>query len=137
MNQHRYLRAYMAGIVVPTIVVLLATAAFMIARYVYHLPIPVERLIIFPMAAVPNLWGLWNMLLIALPSRLQLSLGLHGALLPFLLAPLGIALFSVLSFPIPAFAVHLFPIAAPIAIIAYYLVWKYVVGFLNRVVGIA
>src|SRR5271169_2109677 len=86
MDQHKYLRAYMAGIVVPTIVLVIGVTAFCIARYVYDLPVPIERLMIFPMAAVPNLWGLWNVLYVALRPRWQHPIGLHGALLPFLLA---------------------------------------------------
>jgi hypothetical protein len=136
MNQHKYLRAYMAGIVAPTIVLLIAATAFTIARYVYNVPIPIERVIVFPMAVVPNLWGLWNMLHAALAPRLRLSLGLHGALLPLLLIPLAIALVSILSFPVPSFVIHIFPVAVPIALIAYYLVWKYLVAFLNRAVAI-
>jgi hypothetical protein len=137
MNQHKYLRAYMAGIVVPTIVILLGVTAFCIARYVYNFSEPVERLMIFPMAVVPNLWGLWNMLFIASHSRTHLSIGIHGALLPFLLGPLGILLTLALHFQIPGFATHIFPILAPLALIVYYLVWKYIVNFLNAVLGIA
>jgi hypothetical protein len=136
MNQHKYLRAYMAGIVIPTIILLLAVTAFTFYRYVYNVPVPVERLIIFPMAVVPNLWGLWNILHAALPPRLRLSLGFHGALLPLLLMPLAIALVGILNFPVPPFVVHIFPVAAPIALIGYYLVWKYPVAFLNRVAAI-
>ncbi len=112
MNQHIYLRAYMAGIVVPTIFLLIVATVFTVARYIYNVPVPVERVIVFPMAVVPNAWGLWNVLFVALRSRLQLSIGLHGALLPILLAPLGIVVTSLLNFPIPSFAVHAFPIAA-------------------------
>ncbi len=137
MNQHKYLRAYMAGIVVPTIVLLIGVTAFCIARYVYHFPAPIERVMIFPMAVVPNLWGLWNMLFIASRSRTHLSIGFHGALLPFLLGPLGILLTSLLNFSIPGFATHALPILAPLGLIVYYLAWKYVVGFLNRVVSLA
>jgi hypothetical protein len=126
----------MAGIVAPTIFLLIAATAFTIARYVYNVPIPIERVIVFPMAVVPNLWGLWNMLHAALPPRLRLSLGFHGALLPLLLIPLAVALVSILSFPIPPFVVHIFPVAVPIALIAYYLVWKYLVAFLNCAVAI-
>jgi hypothetical protein len=136
MNQHIYLRAYMAGIVVPTILLLIAATAFTIARYVYNVPVPVERIIVFPMAVVPNAWGLWNVLFVALRPRLQLSIGLHGALLPILLAPLAIVVASLL-FPIPNFVIHAFPVAAPVGLIIYYLAWKYLVGFLNRVQGIA
>jgi len=136
MNQHPYLRAYMAGIVVPTIFLLVVATVFTIARYVYNIPVPVERVIVFPMAVVPNAWGLWNVLFVALRSRLQLSIGLHGTLLPILLAPLSIVVVSLL-FPIPNFVVHAFPIAAPVGLIVYYLAWKYLVGFLNRVLELA
>lgn len=136
MNQHTYLRAYMAGIVIPTIVLLIAVTAFCMARYVYNFPLPLERVMIFPLAVVPPLWGIWNILFIASHSRTHLSIGFHGALLPFLLGPLGILLTHALDFQIPNFATHIFPILAPIALIAYYLVWKYFVSFLNRVVGV-
>jgi hypothetical protein len=137
MNQHPYLRAYMAGIVVPTIFLLIIATVFTIARYVYNFPVSVERVIIFPMAVVPNIWGLWNVLYVAWRSRLQLPIGLHGALLPLLLGPFGMVLTSLLNFSIPGFARHAFPILAPLALILYYLVWKYLVGFLNRVVNLA
>ncbi len=137
MNQHAYLRAYMAGIVVPTVFLLVVATVFTMARYVYNIPLPVERVIVFPMAVVPNAWGLWNVLFIALRTRLQLSIGLHGALLPILLAPLGILVASLLNASIPNFVAHAFPILAPVGLIAYYLAWKYLVGFLNRVQGIA
>jgi len=137
MNHHTYLRAYMAGITVPTIFLLVVATVFTILRYVFDVPVPVERVIVFPMAVVPNAWGLWNILFVALRSRWQLSLGLHGALLPILLAPLGIVVASLLNFPIPKFAAHALPIAGPVALIVYYFAWKYLVGFLNRVQEIA
>jgi len=148
MNTHPYLRAYMAGIVVPTLVLLLVLTGFCIARLVYHLPVPIERVIIFPMALVPNMFGLWNMFYLWLRPRRHLPLGLHGALLPFVLAPCGVALASALGFvtlgssglmcldqlivPYPYVAV-----AFTIGLIVYYLAWKYLVGFFNRVLGIA
>lgn len=137
MNQHTYLRAYLAGIAVPTVFLLVVMSGYCVLRYVYDFPVPVERVIVFPMAVVPNLWGLWNVLFVALRSRLQLSLGLHGALLPILLAPLGMAVAGLLHFPAPAIISHVWPIAAPVALIVYYFAWKYLVGFLNRVQQIA
>lgn len=137
MNQHNYLRAYLAGIAVPTLVLLLGLTAFCIARYDYNFSAPLERVMIFPMAVVPNLWGLWNMLFLASHSRTHLSLGIHGALLPLILGPLGILLTSALHFSIPGFATHYFPILAPLGLIVYYLLWKYAVAFLNRVVDLA
>ena len=137
MNQHPYLRAYMAGIAVPTIFLLVVAMFFTIGRYVYNIPVPVERVIVFPMAVVPNAWGLWNVLFIAWRRPLQISIGLHGALLPLLLAPMGIVVTSILNFRIPSFAAHIWPIAAPLGLLVYYFAWKYLVGFLNRVLGLA
>jgi hypothetical protein len=89
-----------------------------------------------PMASC-RISGDWNVLFVALRSRCQWNIGLHGAVLPILLAPLGILVTSLLHFSIPGFAAHAFPILAPVALIAYYLVWKYLVSFLNRVVALA
>ena len=131
MNKHPFLRAYLAGICVPTMFLLIVAVGFTFLRYVLDLPIPVERVIVFPMAVVPNAWGLWNVLFAAWHERLHLSLGLHGALLPILLAPLGFVVAGLLNLQIPAFAAHVFPFVAPVALIVYYLAWKYLVGFLN------
>jgi hypothetical protein len=135
MSQHKYLRAYMAGITVPTIFLLIGVTVFCIARYVYNFPAPIERVMVFPMAVVPNLWGLWNILFVALPAGKRLSIGLHGALLPVVLGPLGILLTRALDFQLPIFSSGLFPVAALVALSAYYLVWKYMVGSLNQILG--
>ena len=89
------------------------------------------------MAGIPNAWGLWNVFFVAWCRRVSLSLGSHGGLLWILLAPLGIVVASLLDFSIPSIAAHAFPIIAPMMLILYYLVWKHVVGFLNRVLEIA
>jgi len=139
MNQHAYLRAYMAGIVVPTVLLLIALTAFSVVRLAYRVPVPIERLMVFPMALVPNLWGVWNILFVALRSRRHLPLGIHGALLVFLLAPVGLTLAKLLDIWIvtPKFIASVFPIVFPVGLIVYYLAWKYVVGFFNEVLGIA
>ena len=87
------------------------------------------------MAVVPNMWGVWNILYLALRSRVKWSLGVHGAILPLLLMPLGVALAGALD------VFHLnwelvLPMA-PVGMTVYYLAWKYLVGFLNQEVGIA
>src|SRR5579872_2418450 len=87
MNNHPYLRAYMAGISVPTPFLLIPLTAFFVARFVYNIPVPVERVIIFPMVIIPNLFGVWNMLHLASRERTRLPLGIHGAILPFIIAP--------------------------------------------------
>ena len=148
MNNHPYLRAYMAGISVPTPLLLVALTAFAFARFVYNIPIPVERVIIFPMAIIPNLFGVWNMLYLASHSQTHLPLGIHGAILPFILAPAGFLLGSSLGFlriSGPGFIyfgvvnIHWAHVAMvfPVVLIVYYLVWKYLIGFFNHVAGIA
>lgn len=137
MNKHRYLRAYLAGIAVPTPALLVAMTVYIVFRLIYHYPVPVERFIVFPMAVVPNAWGLWNVLFVAWRRHVPLSLGVHGALLPMLLGPLGVVVSALLNFSIPDFGTRVFPILAPAVLIAYYLAWKYAVGFLNRVLDVA
>ena len=133
MRPHPYLRAYMAGIVVPTLFLLAAITVYTFSRS--YVRVPLERAIVFPMAVVPNLWGAWNILYLALGSRVRLPLGVHGALLPLLLVPAGVTLASALDvFTIqPRYALPVVPIGMAL----YYLVWKYLVGFLNEEMGIA
>lgn len=124
----------MAGIVVPTMFLLVGVTGFTIAREVYDLPIALDRIIIFPMAVVSNLWGLWNILHLAV-GRERWSIGAHGALLPLILIPSGLALAALFRIEAitPAFVLSF----APFAIAVYYLAWKYLVGFFNGVLGIA
>ena len=144
MKPHPYLRAYMAGIVVPTIFLLIIMTIYAYNRYYFEvssqfvIPLPgapLDRAILFPMAVVPNVWGLWNMLYLRVRSGRQWSVGLHGSLLPLLLMPAGFALARALDvFTIQwQFALPM----APIGMAIYYLAWKHLVGFLNREVGIA
>ena len=148
MNTHPYLRAYLAGIFVPTLVLPLILAGFITVRLVLTLPIPIERFIIFPMAVVPSLFGLWNMLYLWSHPRTNVPIGLHGAILPFLGAPTGALIASCLGMlKIGEHGVNWFQTCEiPYAFIAvvflaavagYYLVWKYIVGYLNGVMGIA
>jgi hypothetical protein len=136
MNKHPFLRAYLAGICVPTIFLLAVATGFTFLRYVYNLPIPVERVIVFPMAFVPNLWGLWNLLHTTFFLR-RFSLGVFGGLLPLLLAPLGYFVAHLLEFPIPRHVIALWPAILCVAMVLYYLVWKYLVSFLNAELGIS
>src|SRR5881628_1779553 len=90
MNTHPYLRAYMAGIVVPSLGLLVALTVFILTRLVFHVPVPIERVIIFPMAVIPTAFGLWNMFYVWLRPHRNLPIGLHGALLPFILVSIGV-----------------------------------------------
>jgi len=148
MNTHPYLRAYMAGIFAPSLFLLVVLTAFVVSRLVFQVPIPIERVMVFPMALVPNLFGLWNVLYVWLRPRRHLPIGFHGALLPVIMAPLGAVGASWLGFltlgaqGITWFQVITVPyyLIAPwflAGLVMYYLVWKYIVGFLNQVLGIA
>jgi hypothetical protein len=134
----------MAGIVVPTVLLLIIMCIYAYNRYYFEvssqfvIPLPsapLDRAILFPMAVVPNVWGAWNMLYLALRSRVRVSLGLHGALLPLVLMPAGYALARSLDvFDIQwQYALPMVPVGMAI----YFLLWKHVVGFLNREVGVA
>ena len=136
MYKHPYLRAYLAGIAIPTAILLVVITGYTIIRYVYNIPIPIERVIVFPMAAVPNTWGLWNVLYVAFLEKRHVSLGLFGGVLPLLLAPGGYVVTRLLNFTVPPEVFHVAPFALPIGLIIYYLVWKYFVGFLNAELGI-
>jgi len=148
MSTHPYLRAYLAGVFVPTLLLPVILTGFIVARLVIGVPFPIERIVVFPIALVPAGWGLWNMLWLASHQHTHLAVGLHGAILPALLAPsgallahcLGIVTFGAAS--LTAFNA----ISVPYALIAvgfcfgvavYYLVWKYIIGFLNAVLSIA
>ena len=137
MNKHPFLRAYLAGIAVPTAFLLVVMTAYTVIRYVYDVPVAIERVIVFPMAAVPTAWGFWNVLHLAVWQRRHISIGLFGAVLPLLLAPGGYVVTRLLHFTVPPEVFHVAPFALPIGMIVYYLVWKYFVGFLNAELGIA
>ncbi len=138
----------MAGILVPTLVLPLLLIAFIVLRFGMQFSFPIERGLVFPMALVPGLWGLWNMLWQWSRERSHLALGVHGALLPLLMVPAGaliatqagvlvltansVTWFNALTLPYALIALFV-----AIAMSAYYLAWKYIVGFANRVLGIA
>jgi hypothetical protein len=144
MRPHPYLRAYLAGIAVPTAFLLVIMTVSAVFRFYLEVPSqfvlatpapPLERAIVFPMAIVPNLWGVWNMLHLKLRSRWAVPLGVWGALLPLLLFPGGVALARLLDVFTIQWTLALGVI--PIGMAVYYLAWKLLVAFLNEEVGIA
>ena len=136
MKTYPYLRAYMAGITIPTIFLIFVMTVFTVARYVFDVSVSLERIIVFPMAIVPNLWGLWNILYLRLRRYRYLPIGFHGALLAFVQASIIFGVTRLVDFEIPAFALSAFPFGFPIAVIVFYLVWKYFVRFFNAILGI-
>lgn len=148
MNTHPYLRAFLAGAFVPTLILPLMLTGFILVRLVFEEPFPIERGLVFPMALVPCLWALWNMLWLGSHERTHLPIGLHGAVLPLLLLPAGATMATTLgilaigSSGVTWFQNLYVPFSwiAPLflaALVGYYLAWKYIVGFVNRVLGIA
>jgi hypothetical protein len=148
MNTHPYLRAYLAGIFVPTLILPVILIVFITLRLVMGVPFPIERFLIFPLTVVPSMFGLWNVLYLASHDRTHLPIGAHGAILPFLGAPIGGTLASCLGmlqfgsrgltwFQNCTIPYALVAVIFTAAVAGYYLVWKYVVGLVNRVLGIA
>src|SRR5579862_6064834 len=148
MNTHPYLRAFLAGIFVPTLILPVFLAAFIVLRLGLKVPIPIERGLVFPMALVPSVWGLWSVLWLISRERTHLNIGAHGAILPLVLAPsgalvgrcvgvvvlgaTGVTWFNAFQVPYALILLGLL-----VALAVYYLVWKYIVGFLNSMLGIA
>jgi hypothetical protein len=144
MKPHPYIRAYMAGVVLPSVFMLVPMSIYAYhqfylevpSQFVFGLPArPLARALVFPMAVIPNVWGLWNVLRLALPLSARLPIAVHGALLPLVLIPTGVTLASAFD----VFHIQFWYAApvVPIGMAVYYLLWKYAVGFLNAEVGIA
>lgn len=130
---HPYLRAYMSGIVLPTIVMPIAIAVISLQHAGDHL-LHIEDVLIFPIGLVPNAWGLWNVLHVWMRRRFEVSTGVHGALLVFLIVPAAYGIQAAVGKFLwtPA----LFAIAFPMVLVGYYLAWKYIVARLNDMLGI-
>jgi len=150
MKTHPYLRAYLAGIFIPTLGLLLALTIFIVTRVVFQIPVPLERALVFPMALAPNLFGLWNILYVW--SGRRVPIGFHGALLPLVMAPISVVVakfIGILSFGAGSINFfqqvtvpysHILPVVIGqlcAMMVVYYLIWKYIVGWLNRVLEIA
>ncbi|HTM36425.1 MAG TPA: hypothetical protein VL156_06730 [Terriglobales bacterium] len=128
---HPFLRAYMAGVAVPSLVV--SAAAVVVALRFSAIPSSVERAMIFPTALNPFIWGAWNALYIALRRRWRIPIGWFGASLAILLIVSGVVLAHMLGLTfvtIRGAALVVVPIAA-----TYFVLWKYVVAMLNRLLG--
>jgi hypothetical protein len=135
MNRHPYLCAYMAGVLLPTWFLLFVMSMYLLGHITGHIPAGLERAIIFPMAVVPNVWGLWNLLYVSGRFRKHVPIGIFGAILPVLLIPGGVAL--ALALNLHFYTAGRAAVALPLVVAIYYLAWKYGVGPLNRIVGIA
>ena len=132
MRAQRYLRAYLAGVALPTIVV--GAAGFLIVGQFDRFDVSIQRALILPLATNPMIWGLWNVAWVALTPRRRAPIGWHGALLAVLLIGVGVFLatrFDVSDVTPRGGAAALVPFG-----LAYYLLWRYGVSRLNSVVGL-
>ena len=76
------------------------------------------------------------MVYVALHGRRRLPLGIHGAIVPAVLFPLALLAARTLAFEFVAGAAPYILLTLPVLMIIYYLVWKYIVGFFNAMLGI-
>lgn len=156
MTRRRYLRAYMAGVSVSALFFLLVIGVSILIGVFFAKgmagkepkvrPETAAELVVFTMVLVPNFFGFWDMLYVALRRRTNWSLGLHGALAPFVILPIGVLharmvhQFSIVPGGIVQFGQTLtyghLAVIFSIEIVIYYLVWKYIVGFFNRTVDL-
>lgn len=134
MKRHTYLRAYMAGVLLPTWLLLVAMTLYVVGHLTRLTPERLETAIVFPMAVVPNAWGIWNVLYVKFGLRARLPLGVFGAMLPVVLVPAGVVLARILGLQFYSIehAVFLLPVVMAI----YYLGWKYAVAAFNRIVEV-
>jgi hypothetical protein len=130
-NTHRYVRAFLAGIGLPTIVVCVAG---LIAVVMFDgLAPPIQRAILVPIAVNPVIWGLWNVLWFASGSR-RLPLGWHGTILGVLLVAIGVL--AAPSLQVSAITPEAGAAAALPTGIAYHVLWRWGVASLNSVLAV-
>jgi hypothetical protein len=132
VRAHRYVRAYLAGIAIPTVVVCVAGTIAVI--FFDELEPSVQRALILPIAINPVIWGCWNVVWASLGPPRRAQIGWHGAVLAVLLTGLGLLLapgLSVSGVTPRRGAAVLVPTG-----FAYYILWRYGVSFLNSLVGV-
>jgi len=128
-----YLRAFMAGITLPTMVVP-AIIALVSMQHSSVRPFHLEDVVFFPVGLVPSAWGLWNILYVRLRRHRDVPLGVFGAAL---LIPLGLAGYAIqTALGKMIWTNEVLVVGVPIAIVFYYLAWKHIVRRLNDLLGV-
>jgi len=128
-----FLRAYLAGIAIPTMVIPLVIVGLAM-QHPSPRPFDLEEVVIFPIGLAPNAWGLWNMLYLRVQRSREVPIGLFGAALVLAIAPAAFGLQLALDKVV--WTAPLFAVGLPGALILYYLVWKHGVARLNDLLGI-
>jgi hypothetical protein len=130
---HPYLRAYMSGIALPTMVVPFVLIGLSLQNSTTH-AFHIEDVLVFPIGLVPNAWGLWNLLYVWLRRHREIPIGVYGAGLAVLLAPLAFGLQLALGKML--WTTELFAVGFPAGLVVYYLTWRFVVARFNDLLGI-
>ena len=125
----------MAGIAIPTAFLLVIMTVFVTVHWFHHEPLPIDRVLVFPMAIAPNLWGAWNIVYVAIRRRRDWPLGRHGLLLAMLVGPVAWLIARSMGLPLAMLTTAM--AAFPFVLVLYYLLWKYGVRLLNETLGIA
>lgn len=60
MTPQQYIRSYMAGVLLPSVVVF--AVGVVVAWNFDRIPTHIEQAMVFPIALNPLLWGVWNVL---------------------------------------------------------------------------
>ena len=137
MKNHPHLRAYMAGITVPTMFLLVVLCTIIVLRRNDHPAAWIQDFVVFPMALVPNAWGLWNVLRSASAALSRIPIGAWGALLAVVLPVLGYGLATAVMVDLPELSVPAVAVGWLVAVGTYYLVWKHLVRLLNELLGVS
>ena len=130
---HPFIRAYMAGIALPTMVVPLVVATLAMA-HAGGRGEDLERVLIFPVGLAPNAWGLWNIFYVWIRRHREIPIGPFGIVLVVIIAPAAFALQVTLGQMV--WTRDLFVIGFPLTLVIYYLAWKHGVARLNDLVGV-
>jgi hypothetical protein len=120
-----------SGIGLPAIVV---CAAGLLAAVMFdRLAPPIQRAILVPVAGNPVIWGLWNVLWVAAGSR-RLPIGWHGTMLGVLLIATGVL--AAPSLQVSAITPWIGAAVLLPTGLAYYVLWRWGVAFLNSVLAV-
>jgi hypothetical protein len=133
MRSHAYARAYMAGVAIPSVAVCLI-GLVVGAHFFARIEPSLQRALVFPIVSNPPIWGVWNVLWVALGRERRLHIGWHGVVLSCVLIGAGAMAAPRLGllFVTPLSALAMLPPTGCV----YYVIWRYGVAFLNRVVGL-
>lgn len=122
-----YLRAFLSGILFPTIVLPIALTidATFGQRKLFDL---------LSYHYIPLIWGLWNVFHFAYLKNLNLSVTAAGAILGFILALAGVFIVGIPQIiGLTGNWIYLPIIVVPVI---YAIIWQYIVEPVNHIVGI-